>query len=379
MSFNTVVLWVMALGSLIGGLDKICGNHLGLGREFEKGYEMMGPLTLGMVGIVCLTPLLQNGIRLVALPVCDALRVDPSIFGAILANDMGGYQLAMELAENPLAGKLSGVLVASTLGAALVFNIPVGLGIIAQEKHPYFVQGLLIGFIAIPFGSFCGGLCAGFPVRLVWRTIAPVAAISLLLAAGLRLTPQQVTRGCLFFGKLVGGCGCMGLACAAFSSVTGVTLIPGMTPIEEAMKTVVEIAIMLGGVFPILAVLMKLLKRPLSFAERWLSLDFTGVSAIILALANSVSVFVMMKDMSRREIVICTAWVMTASAALGDHLGFTASVEPKMILALVAAKVSGGVLSFLLAMYVTREDEKFAAGRNERGDRNTVVGLRRIK
>ena len=60
MSFNEIVLWVMAFGALIGGLDKILGNRFGLGKEFEKGYETMGPLALGMVGIVCLTPLIQQ-------------------------------------------------------------------------------------------------------------------------------------------------------------------------------------------------------------------------------------------------------------------------------------------------------------------------------
>lgn len=362
MSFNTFILWIMALGSLIGGLDKLCGNRLGLGGEFEKGYEMMGPLTMGMAGVVCLMPLLQSGIRLTVSPLCAALHIDPAIFGAVLANDMGGYQLAMELAENPLSGKLSGVLVSSTLGATLVFNIPVGLGIIEEDKRPYFIKGLLIGLIAIPFGSFCGGLCAGFPVRLVWETIAPIAVIALLLAAGLRLIPRQITGGCLLFGKLVGSCGYVGLACAAFTSITGVPLIPGMAPIEEAMKIVAEIAVVLGGVFPVLTILMRLLKRPLTFVGKWCGLGFTGVSALILALANSVSVFAIMKDMRGREVIISMAWIVTASAVLGDHLGFTASVEPKMILALVITKISGGFLSILLAVYMTREDKEEGYG-----------------
>ncbi len=242
MSFDTIVMWIMASGALLGAVDKVLGNRFGLGDEFKKGYETMGPLTMGMVGIVCLTPLIQKGINSTIAPLFTAIGVDSAFLGAILANDMGGYQLSMELAADPRAGEIAGLLVASTLGATLVFNIPVGLGIIKKEQQPDFVRGLLVGVIAIPFGSFFGGLSAGFPLALVAANIAPVAVISILLAVGLKFIPRQMTRGCLIFGYLVSAAGCVGLACAGFESITGVVLIPGMAPVEEGMATVAEIS-----------------------------------------------------------------------------------------------------------------------------------------
>ena len=53
MSFTRMVLWVMAVGAILGGQDKICGKRIGVETEFEKGYKTMGLLALGMVGIVC--------------------------------------------------------------------------------------------------------------------------------------------------------------------------------------------------------------------------------------------------------------------------------------------------------------------------------------
>ena len=356
MSFNEIVLWIMAVGALLGGADKIFGNRLGLGKEFDKGYETMGPLALGMVGIVCLTPLIQQGVSATIAPFLTRLGMDPAVLGVILANDMGGYQLAMSLAEDPMAGKLAGVLVASTLGATLVFNIPVGLGIIPKEKQPFFIRGLLIGLIAIPFGGFFGGLAAGFPLVLTAINIAPVAVLSALLAVGLALAPEKMTAGCLLFGRLVGVLCTGGLACAAFTSITGLVIIPGMAPIDGAMETVAEIAIVPGGTFPILSILMRILRRPLSWTGGKLGLDFVSVSAMVFSLANSVSLFVMTKDMDRRGIVVATAWMTTCSAVLGDHLGFTASVEPDMIFALVVTKVTGGLLAVALSMYMTRRD-----------------------
>jgi len=348
MSFDTIVMWIMASGALLGAVDKVLANRFGLGDEFKKGYETMGPLTMGMVGIVCLTPLIQKGINSTIAPLFTAIGVDSAFLGAILANDMGGYQLSMELAADPRAGEIAGLLVASTLGATLVFNIPVGLGIIKKEQQPDFVRGLLVGVIAIPFGSFFGGLSAGFPLALVAANIAPVAVISILLAVGLKFIPRQMTRGCLIFGYLVSAAGCVGLACAGFESITGVVLIPGMAPVAE-------IAIVLSGTFPVLAILMKFLKKPLSALGQKLGLDFVSTSAMIFSLANSVSLFVMMKDMKRRGIIIATAWMVTATAVLGDHLGFTASVAQEMILPLVVTKVTGGIVAVALGLYLTRK------------------------
>lgn len=358
MSFNTVVLWIMAFGSIVGGLDKVFGNRLGLGTEFEKGYGTMGPLALGMVGIVCLTPVLQAFFSALISPLCTTAGIDPAVLGALLANDMGGYQLAMELAADPRAGQLSGVLVASMLGAALVFNIPVGLGLIPKEVHPWFVQGLLIGLITIPLGSILGGLVAGFPLVFTLVNIAPISVFALLLAVGMKLMPAQMAKGCMLFGKAITVLSCIGLVCAAFESITGVVLIRGMNPISDAMGTVAEIAVILGGTFPVLSILMKALGKPLTWVGKRVGLNFFSTSAMLFALANSVSVFVMMKDMNKRGVILNTAWVVTASAVLGDHLGFTASVEPSMITALLVTKLSAGCLAVVVALYLTREKDE---------------------
>ena len=36
-----VISWVMAIFAVSGAVDLIFGNRLGLGKEFEKGFEMM--------------------------------------------------------------------------------------------------------------------------------------------------------------------------------------------------------------------------------------------------------------------------------------------------------------------------------------------------
>ncbi|MEE8885249.1 MAG: ethanolamine utilization protein EutH [Eubacteriales bacterium] len=358
MSIDQIILWVMAIGVLIGAADKITGNHFGLGEKFDAGFEAMGALALGMVGIVCLAPVIADVLGPVLIPVCEAIGADPAMFASILANDMGGYSLAMELAVDEDAGLFAGNIVSSMLGCTLVFSIPVGLGLIEKEDVQYFSRGLLIGLITIPLGCIVGGLVAGFDTEMVLRNTLPILVISILLATGLKLAPRGMIKGCTIFGKIITIVVYIGLACAAFEYITGVVIIPGMAPIMDGMEAVSGIAIVLLGTFPVLTILIKLLDKPLGALGRKVGLDSTSTAGIVFTLANSVPVYTMMKDMKKKGIIVNTAWLVPATAALGDHLGFTAGVQPSMITPVVAGKLSAGVFALLLALFLTRNMEE---------------------
>lgn len=356
MSFDRVILWVMGIGALTGALDRIFGNRLGLGKKLEEGFQAMGPLALGMTGMVCLAPVLAKLLRPVVVPFFELLGADPAMFGSLLANDMGGYPLAMELAGSEEAGLLSGAIVASMLGCTLIFSIPVGLGLIEKEDAPYFSKGLLIGMVTIPAGGITGGLTAGFSVSLVLRNMVPVLLFSALVAVGLLLWPEKMVKGCLIFGKFISAVITAALGAAAFTSLTGVTLIPGMADIREGLSPVMEIGIVLLGTFPVLSLLVRAGKKPLAAAGRRFGLDETSAAGLVFSLATSVPVYPMMKEMNKKGIIVNTAWLVPATAALGDHLGFTAGVCPEMVGPMVAGKLTAGVLAVALALFLCRKD-----------------------
>ena len=56
MSVHEILIAVMALFALLGAVDRIIGNRLGLGKEFESGIQAMGPLALAMLGIISIAP-----------------------------------------------------------------------------------------------------------------------------------------------------------------------------------------------------------------------------------------------------------------------------------------------------------------------------------
>lgn len=99
----------------------------------------MGALGLAMVGMTALAPVIAMLLGPVIIPVYEMLGANPSVFaGSILAIDMGGFFLAKELAGGDVAAWLySGVLLASMMGATMVFSIPVALGIIEKKDRRF--------------------------------------------------------------------------------------------------------------------------------------------------------------------------------------------------------------------------------------------------
>ena len=49
-SINSVIMLIMMIFMLVGAIDKIRGNKLGYGEQFEEGFNAMGPLAMSMAG-----------------------------------------------------------------------------------------------------------------------------------------------------------------------------------------------------------------------------------------------------------------------------------------------------------------------------------------
>ena len=357
MSFHEILIAVMAGFAILGAVDRIFGNRWGLGKEFEEGILAMGSLALAMVGIVSLAPVLASLLKPVVVPVFGFLGADPAMFaGTILACDMGGGALALEMTENREAALLGGVLNGSMLGATLVFTIPVAMGILREEDRPAMAKGILCGIVTIPFGVLAGGIAAGFPMTMVLRNLIPIVLIAVLIALGLWRAERAMVKGFSLFGKLVVILVTVGLAAAIVEELTGFVLIPGMAPISEGFETVGVIAILLAGAFPLVFVLTKVLRNPLMAVGRRLGINDAAAAGLIASLANSIATFGMVKDMNQRGKVVNIAFAVSAAFVFGDHLGFTAGFAPEMIGPMIIGKLVGGVSAVAVAMWLTKKD-----------------------
>ena len=356
MSAHEWLIWIMAVFAVLGAADRILGNKIGLGKEFEEGILAMGSLALAMVGIISLAPVLATLLRPLVVPVYAFLGADPAMFaGTILACDMGGASLAKELAADPEAALLGGVIGGSMLGATVVFTIPVAMGILSQEDRPALAKGILAGIVTIPVGILVGGLVAGFPIVKVLRNLIPVVLIAALIALGLWKAEKWMIKGFGWFGKGVIAVITVGLAAAIIESLTGFVLIPGMMPVEDGFLTVGAIAIVLAGAFPLVWAVTKLLKKPLMKIGRWLGINDTAAGGLVATLANSIATFGMVKDMDERGKVVNIAFAVSAAFVFGDHMGFTAGFAPEMLPAVILGKLAGGISAIAVALWLTRK------------------------
>ena len=356
MGVHEILIWVMAAFAALGALDRILGNRFGIGKEFEEGILAMGSLAMAMIGVISLAPVLANVLRPIVVPVFGLLGADAAMFaGSILACDMGGGALAMEMAESRDAAMLGGVLTGSMLGATIVFTIPVAMGILGEEDRPAMAKGILCGIVTIPVGVLAGGIVAGFEISMVLRNLIPIVLIGAAIAFGLWKSEERMIRLFAAFGKGVVAVITAGLAAAIVEELTGFALIPGMAPIEEGFQTVGAIAIVLAGAFPLVAVLTKLLKKPLLRLGRLLGVNDVAAAGLVASLANSIATFGLVKDMDNRGKVVNIAFAVSAAFVFGDHLGFTAGFAPEMLPAMIIGKLAGGVSAIAVALWLTRE------------------------
>lgn len=355
MSVHEIIIWIMAAFAVLGALDRILGNRLGLGKEFEEGILTMGSLALAMIGVITLAPVLAAVLKPVIVPVYRFLGADPAMFaGTILACDMGGGSLARELTTDPQAAQLGGVLTGAMLGATVVFTIPVAMGILREEDRGFMAKGILCGIVTIPVGVLVGGLVAGFPILMVLRNLVPIVLIAALIALGLWKFEKAMIKGFGIFGKAVITLITLGLAAAILEALTGFAILPGMNPIGDGFHTVGEIAIVLAGAFPLVYVLTKLLKKPLLKLGGLLGINDAAAGGLVASLANSIATFGLLKDMDDRGKVVNVAFAVSAAFVFGDHLGFTAGFAPEMLPAMIIGKLSGGISAVAVALLLTR-------------------------
>ena len=358
MSAHEILVAIMSVFAGLGALDRIFGNRWGLGKEFENGILSMGSLMLAMAGMISLAPVLSRLLEPVIVPIYHFLGADPAMFaGTLLACDMGGGTLAMQMTSNHQAAMLGGILTGSMMGATVVFTIPAALSILDPQDQAALARGVLCGVVTIPLGVFSGGLVAGFPIAMVAQNLTPILLIAIAIVIGLWRAEQKMIRGFGIFGKIVLALITLGLAAAIVEALTGWVIIPGMAPLSDSYQTVGAIAIVLAGAFPLVHVATRILRRPLCALGRMLGINETSAAGMMATLANSIATFGLVRDMDARGKVVNIAFAVSAAFVFGDHLGYTAGVAPEMLPALIVGKLVAGISAVVVAMWMTRRQK----------------------
>jgi ethanolamine transporter len=312
-----------------------------------------------MLGMMTIAPALSTVLIPIITPVATAVGFDPSaLAGILIANDMGGASLADSIANQEVLGAFHGLCVASMLGATVSFTIPVALHSAKKENHDDVLLGLLCGISTIPVGCFISGLVMGISPLTVLINLLPALLISVIIVIGLLKFPKITIKIFSVFGKIISIMITCGLALGIFQTLTGKVILKNTAPLMESAATVFTICITLAGTFPLIAIISKILKKPLSALGRKMELDDTSVVGLIATLANSIATMESADKMNRKGRVLNLAFAVSAAFVFGDHLAFTLSYNGKYIIPVIIGKLVAGITALLVASILVKKIKK---------------------
>ena len=383
--FGNFIIYIMMVGVLIGAAASVYDSEKGLGKEFVTGIHTIGPVFLAQAGIMASIPILSNVIETLLGSSFEAMSSDAAIAAlAIIAVDMGGYQLADVMASTREAW-ITAAVAGYFSGAVIVYLIPVGLTMLPKKDHKYLALGAMAGLASVPLGVIISMVLTVYtntPIRDIISTnseasymlmmdfgtilgyVSPLIVFCLALALGLKFFTKQMIKGFLVFGVILDIWikGVLAIVIVeyftgVFSSVFGGWIFLPLFADEKELFRAIEIAgyigIMLAGTFPMVYLFYKYASKPMEKLGNKIGLTEYGSVGFVMVLANIIATYHMFPKMNARDKVITVAFGVCAQALIGDHLSFTANFQPTMILPILLGKLLAGLFAVWLAIKIS--------------------------
>ena len=115
------------------------------------------------------------------------------------------------------------------------------------------------------------------------------------------------------------------------------------------MLIIGDIALMLGGLFPLMGLATRLMRKPIGcISSRW-GMGHTEVNSILVTAVNPFPTLDQLNEMTPRGVFFNAAFMVCANCALGDHLAYTMKMAPELTAAVVMGKLFGGSVALLAA------------------------------
>lgn len=348
-----VISYIMLFFSILGAADRIIGNRLGIGKEFERGFQLLGVMALSMIGMIVVSPLIAEMMMPINTIVWKWLHLDPSVIPAMLfANDMGGAKLAVEIAKNEQLGRFQAMVVSSMMGATISFSVPCAIGIVEEKQHRWLMLGLLCGFVTIPIGCLCAGVFQKLSFGLLLWNLLPLQIFSLIISIGLFKFPNVCLKICNILAFAMKCIITLGLVLGLVRFVTGFEVITGLATIEEGMDICLNACVVMSGAFPLLHILSKVLSKPFSLLSKAMKINEVSAIGFLTTLGTNVTTFGNMHMMDDKGVLLNSAFAVSAAFVLAGHLAFTMAFDREYLGAVIIGKLIAGILAVLLAEQV---------------------------
>ena len=356
MSILTIVILCF---SLLGAFDKLIGNKLGLGKEFERGFELFAPMVFSMVGMLILAPALGVWLSPVFEWFYNVFNIDPSIIPASLfANDMGGTSVSLEIMKNFEVGNFNAYVVSSMMGCVISFTIPFSLSIVKKEQHKDMLFGFLCGIVTIPVGCIVSGFICGLTFIEIIVNLLPLIILAVIISVSLLLATNATIKVFKIFGIFMQVLIMVGLGFGIFTFLSKITIVDLFDTLENATYICVNACVTLSGTFPLMYVVGKLLNKPMTMLGDKLGINSTSALAFVSNMVTNATTFGLMEKMDKKGTVLNSAFAVSAPFTFGGHLAFTMALNPTFVLPVIVGKLISGICSIVLAIFLYKNYNK---------------------
>lgn len=356
MSVLTVIILIF---SLLGAVDLIIGNKLGVGKEFERAFTLFCPMALSMLGMIVIAPAVGVWLNPVFEWFYSVFGIDPSIIPAsILANDMGGAPLAQSVCVSAEIGGYNAYIISAMMGCVISFTIPFSLGIVKKEQHKELFFGLLCGIVTIPIGSFVAGLICGLSPLVILIDLLPLIIISVIVGLGLVFLPSICIKCFRVLGLLIKTVSIVGLVCAVFTVLTNIEISPHFDSFENAALVCATACVTFSGALPLMYVITKLLGKPIGRLGKAVGINSVSAVSLLGSLVTNATTFGVMDKMNKKGVVINSAFAVSASFMLGCHLAYTMTCDASYVAPMIVGKLISGICAVVLAALIYKGDEE---------------------
>lgn len=378
------ILYIIMACCVAGGLAKAFKEDSGLAHSFDEGLSTMATMFIPIVGLMVSVPYIKIGVEKIFGNLFSMFGADPVIAAAmIMPPDCGSYALAMQIGQTNeiiIIVLAVGFMCASTIA----FNIPIGLSILDKKDYKYLALGAMSGFLSIPFGVFTSYLVAFFTnptirttlstvgnpdyelnlsMLMIFQNLIPIVVVCLLLALGLKLFPNGMIKGFMYFGKGLTAILTIVVVASIVQHYTGIfskifgswgfdPILADENEVFRSIELLGSIAMMLCGAFPMVYLIRKYFKKPLEKLGLIAGLDSAGSAGLVACMANGLAIFGLVKDMNPKSKVISMAFLVCGGYCLGDFIAFNVNFQPNLVVAIFVGQIVGGLIGIIFAKLI---------------------------
>ena len=351
-----IIRIVILIFSVLGALDRLIGNKFGLGKEFDKAFKLFAVMTGATLGILILAPAFGHWLRPLLDSFYEAFHLEPSIIPAsLLANDMGGTSIALEVSQNTAVGEFNAFVVSSMLGCIVSFTIPCAIGVVQPSQHKDLFFGLLCGIATVPVGCFVAGFICGLSFLEIIIDLLPLIVFSGLVCLGLVYILKICHKFFSVLGHTMRVLSTVGLIVAIFTFLTKNTVYSYFDSFENAAFICVNSCVTLSGALPFMFVLTKLFDKPLNALGSKIGINSASAAGFLSTLVSNAPTLSLMDKMNAKGVVLNAAFAASAACSIGSHLAFTMAYNENFAIPMMIGKLISGISAVLLALVLYKK------------------------